>query len=423
LLTETHDRMLGHLRGFAFFDPALAGDRIRYFSFLPDLETGGLDGLLDGLQRAVRDQDATLLIVDGTRAAPDLADGAVAGGRFLHGLQARAGLVGCTTVLLASSADGNDPAAALVQTAVDGVLTLELEAADAADARWLRVTKLRGSSYLDGRHQFVIDAAGITVFPRLESILASPAPPPLGRSGRRATGIAGLDAMLEGGLLSGSSTMILGTPGAGKTLLGLHVVVEGARRGERGLIASFHEPPAALAATAAGIGLDLATPLADGQIQALWQPPYERGPDQWAADLFAVMDPLQPERVVIDAYTDVSRLFTHPQRQVVFLTALTNELRARDITTLVHAELDAYASTNLLPPIPAISAALDNAVLLRTAELDSRLVRVLSILKMRQSAFDPTLRAYAIGPAGMVVGEPLDVRGGLLTGQAIPSRE
>jgi circadian clock protein KaiC len=285
------------------------------------------------------------------------------------------------------------------------------------------VTKLRGSSYLDGRHQFVIDAAGITVFPRLEAILAPVAPPALGRAGRRASGIVGLDAMLDSGLLSGSSTMVLGTPGAGKTLLGLHVLVEGAQRGERGLLASFHETPEALTATAAGIGLDLATPLAKDQIQVLWRAPYERGPDQWAADLFAALDRLQPERVVIDAYTDVGRLFAHPQRQVVFLTALTNELRARDITTLVHAELDAYASTNLLPPIPAISAALDNVILLRTAELDSRLVRVCSVLKMRQSAFDPTLRAYAIGPAGMVVGEPLDVRGGLLTGQAIPSRE
>jgi circadian clock protein KaiC len=421
LLTETHDRLLGHLRAFAFFDPGLAGDRVRYYSFLHDLEAGGLEGLLDGLSRAVREHEATLLLVDGTRAAPDLAVGAVAGGRFLQGLQARAGLLGCTTLVLASDPANAAAAADAVQTHVDGVLALELEPHDSADARWLHVTKLRGSSYLSGRHQFVIDAAGITVFPRLEAILAPVAPPPLGRAGRRATGVAGLDAMLDGGLLSGSSTMVLGTPGAGKTLLGLHFLVDGAARGEPGLIASFHEPAATLAAAAAGIGLDLASPLAAGQIQVLWRPPFELGPDQWAAELLAAIDRQRPERMVINAYTDVGRLFAHPQRQVAFLTALTNELRAREITTLINAELDAYASTNLIPPIPAISAALDNVLLLRTAELRSQLVRICSVLKTRQSAFDQAMHEFAIGSSGLVVGDPLDVRGGLLTGQATPS--
>jgi circadian clock protein KaiC len=125
--------------------------------------------------------------------------------------------------------------------------------------------------------------------------------------------------------------------------------------------------------------------------------------------------------MVINAYTDVGRLFAHPQRQVAFLTALTNELRAREITTLINAELDAYASTNLLPPIPSISAALDNVLLLRTAELRSQLVRICSVLKTRQSAFDQAMHEFAIGSSGLVVGAPLDVHGGLLTGQAMPS--
>jgi hypothetical protein len=85
---------------------------------------------------------------------------------------------------------------------------------------------------------------------------------------------------------------------------------------------------------------------------------------------------------------------------VGFLTALTNELRMLDVAALVAVELDAYAGPSLLPPIPAVSASMDNGVLLRTAELGPRLVRVVSVLKTRQTPFDHAIREFAITGRG-----------------------
>jgi circadian clock protein KaiC len=328
-------------------------------------------------------------------------------------------MTGCTTVLLSTGggAGGSGPAAAHV----DGVLELALEPTGSRDVRWLRVAKLRGSAYLGGRHRFAIGPAGVEAFPRLEAALGGTVPAPLERGERLATGVPGLDAMLGGGLQERSSTMVLGTPGAGKTLLGLHFLAEGARRGEPGLHASFHETPEALVATAEGAGQELGRHVASGLVRVLWRPPLELAPDAWAWALLAAVAEHRPRRLVVDAFTDLARLFAVPERQVSFLAALANELRVLDVTALVVVELDAYAGDSLLPPIPAVSAAMDNGLLLRTAELGSRLVRVVSVLKTRQIPFDHAIRSFAITGRGIEVGDPIAAKGGLLTGEAVPA--
>jgi circadian clock protein KaiC len=284
------------------------------------------------------------------------------------------------------------------------------------------VLKLRGGPHVTGAHEFAIDAGGLTVYPRLESVAgrgrppeAPPAAPPLG------TGVAGLDAMLGGGLLPRSSTLVMGTPGAGKTLLGLGFLLEGARRGERGLLAGFHETPADLAATAARVGLDLQGAIEAGLIQLLWDPPLELSADAWAWGLLDAVAEHRPRRVFVDAITDIQRVIGSPQRMSTYAVALTNELRARGATVLVAAEIDAYVADQLAVPVPAASATMDNGILLRQVELGSSLYRVVSVLKARQMSTDPAIREFVIGNQGIAVGEPLAAVRGLLTGSAAPA--
>jgi circadian clock protein KaiC len=324
-------------------------------------------------------------------------------------------LMRCTAVLLAlGDAEGAGAAG------FDGVLELFHEPVASRDVRWLRVAKLRGSASLTGRHQFGIGEGGVEVYPRLEAALSGAAPAK-GEAGDRAGfGVPGLDAMLAGGLPRPSSTLVLGTPGAGKTVLGLHFAAEGARRGEPGLIAGFHETAAALADTAAGVGLDLGRHIEAGLVRVLWQPPLERSPDAWAWALLAAVEEHRPRRLVVDAFTDAMRLFAVPQRQGAFLQALANELRARGVTVLFVVEIDTYVSAELATPFPAVSGTMDNGILLRSVELRSRLHRLVSVLKMRQSGFDPAIRRFAIGAGGMEIGEPFDEAAGLLTGRGDP---
>ena len=417
VLTETHDRMLSHQSGFGFFDPAQVGAGVRYLSVLPAHEETGTDAALDTLRRIVRDHGATLLVVDGTAALADLTAVPLAFGRFVNRLQVQAALLGCATVVLLNrDPDGVGDLA----THADGLVVLRQQPAAARRLRTLEVVKLRGVAHLGGRHEFAIGADGVTVFPRLEAALAGNTPRAEASGARLGFGLPGLDAMLGGGLLPGSGTLLIGTPGTGKTLTGLHFVLEGARRGERGLVAGLHESPERLARTAAGVGLDLAEPASAGLVRILWRSPLELSPDAWAWEVLAAVAEHRPTRVVVDALPDVERRLPSPERAADFAAALAGALRAAGATAIFVAELGNLVGPELRVPLPAVSAALDNLVLLRHFELGSRLQRLVSILKARETAFDPTIRGFTIGDRGLAIGEPFAGAVGLLTGASVP---
>jgi circadian clock protein KaiC len=420
LMTEAHDRMLAHMQYFEFFDHAQVGDRIHYISLMARIQEGDFDGTLRLLVDMLRDVEATLLVIDGAGMARMFTDSTVEYLRFIHGLNLRAAAFGCTTVLLAS--DRNEEA---VATHVDGVLKLSnviTPLTSARDARWLRVVKLRGSNYLNGQHRFAIGAGGITVFPRLEAAHADLTPAWPEPDVRLKFGIPGLDAMLGGGLQEGSATLVLGNPGVGKTLLGLHFLAGGARSGEQGLFAGFHETPPALASTAEKAGMVLGAHLESGLIRTMWRPPLELAPDEWAWQLLAAVEEHRPRRLVIDGYSDLIPLFSIPERRSFFAPALTNRLRDFNVTTLIIHEIDTFGGSALTVPVQNLSATMDNGILLRTVELRSSLRRMLSVLKQRQTAFDSKIREFTIGPDGIVIGDPFDATG-LLTGDSRPLQD
>ncbi|MGA7731283.1 MAG: ATPase domain-containing protein [Chloroflexia bacterium] len=233
ILSETHARMFAHLSSLSFFNPEPIGDSLYYISGYGAVEKEGLKGLLSVLQGAVRDNKATLLIIDGTLTAETYASSNVKFKEFIHQLQSYADVYGCT-VLLLSSADNGETAADRIagQTTVDGLILLRNKLAGLRSVRELHVQKFRGSSFLEGVHAMEITGDGVQVYPRLEIALAGRVKATgLDKVDRErlAFGIERLDAMLQGGLLTGSSTVLLGPSGSGKTLRGLTYLAEGAR--------------------------------------------------------------------------------------------------------------------------------------------------------------------------------------------------
>ncbi|HEV2065610.1 MAG TPA: ATPase domain-containing protein, partial [Thermomicrobiales bacterium] len=303
LLAEAHDVMLQNIRDFTFFDRSLPGDRVRYLNLLSDLEEGGLDRVAATIRREIRESGTNLLIVDGIGVIDDVAVSSLDVRHFAQQLDALAGLLGCTTVLLSDPGPGE---ARRLGAQLNGMVLLTNEREGARNVRLLEVAKLRGAHHVGGTHEFAINESGVTIYPRLESLSGQRRAEVVATDGL-GTGVAALDTMLGGGLKPLSSTMVLGTPGAGKTLLGLTFLAEGARNGERGLMASFHEPPQAIATTADRIGLDLTRHIDAGMVRILWNPPLELSVDAWAWQLLEVAARDRPQRVFIDALTDVQQ--------------------------------------------------------------------------------------------------------------------
>jgi circadian clock protein KaiC len=128
------------------------------------------------------------------------------------------------------------------------------------------------------------------------------------------------------------------------------------------------------------------------------------------------VDAHQSRRVVIDTLSDLTRHFRYPERIPSFLQALTKALRSQGITTLLLLEIDVLVGSELVVPVPNVSAITDVGLVLRTVELDSELQRTLAIQKMRMSGFDGSLRHVKIDSSGMHVDEPFKSGPGALTG-------
>ena len=399
LLAELHTRMLMHLQTLSFFDPSPIGDALVYLSGAAVLQEGGLSALLQLLQQAMRDHHASLLVLDGLATAQAAAELPLAFERFLQQLHAFLDLITATGLLVTTRDGERRPE----DTLVDGLLALSDHYVGLRASRELEVRKFRGTDYLRGRHNFRITADGITVHPRTELLLASPEAVAAQDRVRLGFGVPELDTMLDGGLWSSSTTMVQGPPGSGKTLLGLHFLAEGARVGEAGLHFGFYETPTRLLDKAAQVGLEVSSFAADGRLEIVWQSPLEEILDALAERLLAAVRRRQVRRLFIDGLNGFQAAAIYPERLSRFLTALMHELRRLNITTLLAVETRRLESEELEVPITDISAVVENILFLRYQEEVGQRTRVFSILKLRESAYDPTLRAFTITPQGIAI--------------------
>ncbi len=376
LLAETHERLLFNLEPLTFFDASRIPAQVSYLSAFQTLEQGGLKGLVEVLRREARARQATLLVVDGLVTVEESAQTKRDFKKFIHELQIHANLVGCTILLLtSSSAEPVGPE----HTMVDGVLELSDNRLGRRAERELEVKKFRGSSYLRGGHAFQITRDGIVVYPRIEALLREPSREDPCKTERVSTGIPQLDKMLHGGLPCASTSVLFGPTGAGKTTFGLHFLDE-ASKSEPGLLFGFYETPPRLLLKAGALGLDIAKKHKQGVLDILWQPPTER--------------------------------ISH------FLAALTNELRVLGVTTLYTSEMQEMFSQEVRLPMSGISSLVENIFFLRFVELHAQLHRMVSVIKVRDSDYDSTLREYRITSRGIQLADTFQRAESVLTGNA-----
>lgn len=417
LLAESHARMLSNMRDMAFFDPALLPEGVYYVSGFRALEEQGLPGLLELLRREVRNHGASILVLDGLVQAQEAAGSSRDFKKFIHELQVAAGLARFTTLMLTSA---NGPTVHPEYTMVDGILELRERTVGVRAWRELQVRKFRGSATLQGVHHFRISRSGVEVFPRLEACVRRAPPPDPGVHQRVHFGIPTLDALFPEGLAAGSTSLVIGPPGVGKTMLGSSLLSEGLRQGEPCLYMGFYEPPDRLLRKVASAGIDLREKVGDGGLGLIWQPAAECILDVLAEQLLADVRRRKVKRVFVDGLSAMEQSTSEPARMSSFFAALTQELRCEGTTTLFGLETPRLFGPALdVPMAVGPSAVAENIFFLRHVELEGRLRRLLSIFKLRDTDYDPTLREFVISRHGIEVLPPFSVSlDSLLTGLA-----
>jgi circadian clock protein KaiC len=218
------------------------------------------------------------------------------------------------------------------------------------------------------------------------------------------TGIAQLDAMLGGGLPSGSSTLLLGPSGIGKTTFGLQFLSR-CSDSAPGLMLGFYEMPTRILAKAQRVCRPLVSLLDSGAVEMLWQPPTNDSLDAYGERLLTAVRRRRVKRLFLDGLGALQSAPDAAERMRQYLPALTNELRVQGVTTLYSLEEGNIVGPDTRTSFGDLSVLAENLVLLRYVELRSRLHRLISILKVRDSDFDPFLHEFFLTDQGPIVNE------------------
>jgi circadian clock protein KaiC len=298
-----------------------------------------------------------------------------------------------------------------VQSISHGVLHLEqLVPEYGADRRRLRVLKHRARRFRGGYHDYLIRAGGMQVFPRLVASEHRGAVP----EEKLASGIAGLDRLLGGGLERGTSTLIVGAAGTGKSSLAALFVVSCANRGERAAMFIFDESRHTLLSRARGLGIPLERVIQEGLVEVRQVDPAELTPGEL---VHAIRDAVErgARCVVIDSLNGYLNAMPGERFLTVQLHEVLMYLNERGVACLLVGAHQGMIGTQMHTPVDASYLA-DAVVLLRYYETRGEVRQAISVMKKRGGQHERTIREYVLEPGGIRVGEPLRHFRGVLTG-------
>lgn len=303
-----------------------------------------------------------------------------------------------------------------VHSIAHGVIRLEMVSpAYGAERRRLRVLKYRGQVYRGGFHDFAITTGGIRAFPRLIA-----AEHRTGFTGERlASGIAELDTLLGGGMERGSSSLIIGPAGTGKSLLAIQFTVAAIARGERAALFVFDEELGLLFARTKAMGFDLEGLRDRGSLLIEQVDAAEMAPGEFTHRVRAFVDNHQIRTVVIDSLNGYQAAMPEEQLLVLHLHELLLYLNRQGVTTFLTIAQHGLIG-DMQSPVDVTYLA-DTVVLLRYFEALGRVRRAISVIKKRAGPHEDTIREYRVTDHGIALGPPLEEFQGVLRGVPVYS--
>jgi circadian clock protein KaiC len=316
----------------------------------------------------------------------------------------------CTVLMLDDrTAEGPDMQ---LHSIAHGVISLDHRSpAYGRTLRQLQVVKLRGSDYRSGLHDFAIEAGGLVVYPRLTTTEDASRFEP----GALSSGVARLDALLGGGIDGGTSTLVIGPPGTGKSTVALQYAVAATRRGQHAAMFTFDESREALLARLNGLGMPIREGSGPGEILIRRVNPAEVAPGQFAHLVSQSVDRDGARVVIIDSLNG----YMNAMPEGRFLTTQLHELLAylgsRGVATFIVVAQSGMMGQNMVAPVDTTYLA-DTVVLMRFFEHDGMVKKAISVLKRRTGQHEQSIRQIWFAHDGIHLSEPLDGLRGVLTG-------
>ncbi len=419
VLGEPPLKMLRYQQQFAFFDTEAVSRSVHFINLSEDAMAGNLDRVLRRIVDEVTTRSPGLVFVDSFRSVVQASESEPNPHNNLQQFVQQLGMLltswQATTFLIGEyfvETDANP-----VFTVADGLIWMRQSVQRNSMIRKMQIMKMRGQPTLPGLHTFRIGAGGIEVFAPARVDVPGDADATAARlSPRLSTGVARLDAMLGGGLPRGYSLLVAGPSGAGKSVLAEAFLAEGARCGERGVIAAFEQRPNRARSRVVAKLID------SGHVGLVDSQAPDLSIDEVLHLLMKEIRGLGATRVVIDSLSGFELALAPAFREDFreSLSRLVTALAGMGVTVLMTSELeDRYSDLRFSPYGTAFMT--DAIVVQRYIEVDSRLQRVIAVVKVRGSAHADELREFSIDDSGIHIGEMLLDQEGLLGGR--PTRK
>jgi circadian clock protein KaiC len=310
--------------------------------------------------------------------------------------------LGCTVFLLDDKT--THPTDLQVRTIVNGVIALERGSLNSygAERRVLNVLKMRGIAFRSGVHDYTIQTDGLVVYPRditFQDRSPGPMPAIVG------TGIAELDALLGGGLVSGTSTLFMGPTGAGKSSAATRCTFAALERGESAAAFIFDEHRSTLLERSAGLGMDLSPYLDSGQFRLHEIVPAELSPGSFAHEVRRAVEVDGARTILIDSLNGYYQAMPNEQYLMLQMHELLGFLSHRGVVTLLV--LGQHGLAGAVHNQIDLSYLCDTLILMRFFEAEGEIRRCLSVVKARTSRHEPTIREFTLGPPNCLTIGPI----------------
>lgn len=419
IIGEPPVKMLRYQQQYSFFDTEKLGDAIRFVHLGDEANRGGLKAVLKRIQEEVDNTGPSFVAVDSFRSmfrrrGPE-GQSEHESQDFVQELALHLTNAEATTFLLGEFDEAESDNA--VFTVADGLIWLAQAIDRNSIVRKVNVMKMRGQGQIPGLHTARITEHGLDVFPRLLKPESRPAAPSAEPPERLSTGVHELDAMMGGGVPQGYSVVVAGPSGSGKTVLAHQFLLDGAKRGEMGIIAVFEKRPDTYLETTP-FGPEFKQMVAEGKIQILYVRPLDLSIDETLFALREAVVRVGAKRAVIDSLSGLELALAPTFREDFreSLYRMMGALTESGVTVVSTVELeDDFTRLKFSPQ--GIAFLSDALVIQRYVEIRGELRRVMSVVKVRSSPHSADLREYHVTAKGLAVkAERFTAYDGLLTG-------
>ncbi len=316
----------------------------------------------------------------------------------------------CTVLLLDDrTGEGHD---LQLQSIAHGVLMMQsLERDFGIKRRRIEVRKLRGASYREGFHDYTIEMGGLLIYPRL---IAAEHKPGFQRKSV-ASGLDELDELFCGGIDTGTSTLLMGPAGCGKSTIAIQYAIAAAQRGEKAVIFTFDESNDTLIERAHNFGMEPERLLASGLLEIQKIDPGGLAPGEFVFRVRRMVEDENLGLLVLDSMNGFMNAMPHEQFLAMQLHELLSYLGQQGIVTIMTLVQHGFIGSTMAVPID-LSYLADTVLLFRYFEHDGKIRQALSVIKKRSGRHERTIRELIIGDGKISVGKPLNKFDGVLTG-------